>query len=440
MADSPLKRLPTGFRKRTLEGAKLAGKLGTSYLRRAISKNTREEDSDAAMANAKELVEKLGSLKGLVMKLGQIASYMPGAFPPEAQRVLAELQSNTTPMDWDAVSSAVETELGGSVDDRFDAFDREPFAAASIGQVHRAQLGTQAVAVKVQYPGIEDVLRSDLKKADILARLATFGTAFDGKGLARELSERVLEECDYRQEALNQVAFAKLFGGIEGAHVPNVIATHSTHRVLTTELVDAARFQRFCDDATQEARDRAGAIIFRTCFESIFQHAIYNADPHPGNYLMHEGGEVTFLDFGCIREFDPHMITAWKETAVAIIDGNQRAFRDGFVRMGMVPDADNFDWDHQYKVMQYIYRPYTQPSFRYTTEYVEQSYDLLIFSNPNRNRSGMPPQWLFLNRLQWGLNAILAQLGALAPWGDIWREQITAPLKPVLVERVREAR
>ncbi len=436
MAESPLKRIPSGFRKRTLESAKLAGKLGTSYLRRAITKSNRGADSEATMANAKELVEKLGSLKGLVMKLGQIASYMPGAFPPEAQRVLAELQSNTTPMEWEAVVTAVESELGGSVEDRFDAFDREPFAAASIGQVHRAQLGDQAVAVKVQYPGIEDVLRSDLKKADVLARLATLGTAFDGKGLARELSERVLEECDYRQEALNQVAFAKLLSDIEGAHVPNVITTHSTHRVLTTEFVEAARFQQFCDEAPQEARDRAGAIIFRTCFESIFQHAIYNADPHPGNYLMHDDGEVTFLDFGCIREFDPPMISAWKETAVAIIEGDQRGFRDGFVRMGMVPEPDRFDWDHQYKVMQYIYRPYTQLEFRYTNEYVEQSYDLLIFDNPNRNRSGMPPQWLFLNRLQWGLNAILAQLGAQAPWGEIWREQITAPLQPVRVERV----
>ena len=196
--------------------------------------------------------------------------------------------------------------------------------AASIGQVHRAQLGTQAVAVKVQYPGIEDVLRSDLKKADILARLATFGTAFDGKGLARELSERVLEECDYRQEALNQVAFAKLFAGIKGAHVPSVIATHSTHRVLTSEFVEAARFQDFCDEAPQEARDRAGAIIFRTC---------------------------------------------------------------------------------------------------HTTEYVEQSYDLLIFENPNRNRSGMPPQWLFPSCVA----ARFPRKWLRSPWPSFARPPAAAP-------------
>ncbi len=433
MAPSPLQRLPSGFRKRTLEGAKLAGKLGGSYLRRAVTKSKR--DSEASVADAKELVEKLGSLKGLVMKLGQIASYMPGAFPPEAQRVLADLQSNTLPMDWDAVAGLIEAELGASADDRFEGFERDSFAAASIGQVHRARVEGTPVAVKVQYPGIEDVLRSDLKKADLLARLATFGTAFDGKALAKELGDRVLEECDYAQEARNQTAFAELFSSIDGAHVPAVFDDHSSGRVLTTELIDAVSFQRFCDEAPQAAKDRAGEIIFRTCFQSIFEHAIYNADPHPGNYLMHEDGDVTFLDFGCIREFDPQMIQDWKATAIAVTEGDERGFKDGFVAMGMVPDPDRFDWDHQWRVMQYIYRPYTESTFRFTPDYVEQSYDLLIFDNPNRNRSGMPAQWLFLNRLQWGLNAILAQLGATAPWGEIWRAATGAPLRPVRVER-----
>lgn len=435
MSDSPLQRLPSGFRERTLKGAKLAGKLGASYLRRAVTKQTRERSTEEATSTARELVEELGALKGLVMKLGQIASYMPGAFPPDAQRVLAQLQSNTQPMEYDVVARAVRAELGDIPEQVFDTFERTPFAAASIGQVHRATHGGRDLAVKVQYPGIQDIIESDLKKADVLARLATLGTAFDGKGLARELSERILEECDYVAEARNQRAFEALFADIAGARVPEVVESRSGTRVLTTAFVSGTSFQRFCDEAPQAVKDRAAEVIFRTCFQSIFVHCIYNADPHPGNYLLHDEGDVTFLDFGCIREFDLEMIEDWKATAIAITDGDMRGFKDGFVKMGLVPNPDKFDWDHQYRVMQYIYRPYTEPGFRYTPEYVTQSYDLLIFNNPNRNRSGMPPQWLFLNRLQWGLNAILAQLNAAGPFVEIWHEVTRAALQPVRVPK-----
>ena len=435
MSDGPLQRLPSGFRERTLKGAKLAGKLGASYFRRAVTKQSRDASNEEATSTARELVEELGALKGLVMKLGQIASYMPGAFPPDAQRVLAQLQSNTQPMDYEVVARAVREQLGDAPEQVFDTFERTPFAAASIGQVHRATHEGRDLAVKVQYPGIQDIIESDLKKADVLARLATLGTSFDGKGLARELSERILEECDYLAEARNQRTFAELFEGIRGARVPEVLASRSSTRVLTTSFVRGTPFLRFCDDAPQTTKDRAAAVIFRTCFQSIFVHCIYNADPHPGNYILHDDGDVTFLDFGCIREFDTQMIEDWKATAIAVVDGDARGFKEGFVKMGMVPNPDKFDWDHQYQVMQYIYRPYTEPGFRYTPEYVRQSYDLLIFDNPNRNRTGMPPHWLFLNRLQWGLNAILAQLNAAGPFGDIWREVIHAPLQPVRVPK-----
>lgn len=170
--------------------------------------------------------------------------------------------------------------------------------------------------------------------------------------------------------------------------------------------------------------------IFRACYETIFRHCIYNADPHPGNYLLHENGSVTFLDFGCVRRFDPEMIEAWKDTARATTDGDRKAFEEGFARLGLAPDPKRFDWDHQWRVMQYIYQPFTTPGFTYTHAYVRKSYDLLLFDNPNRNRSGMPPAWLFLNRLQWGLNAVLAHLQASGPWPDLWRAAVESPTEP----------
>src|SRR5207244_9411845 len=138
--------------------------------------------------------------------------------------------------------------------------------------------------------------------------LPTIGSPLDGKALAGELRDRLLEECDYAREADSQAMFARLLEDVPGASVPRVIAARSTQRVLTTELVSRARLPEMAARADEPARDRAGATIFRAAFDLLFRHAIYNADPHPGNYLVADDGAVTFLDFGCIRRFDPQMI------------------------------------------------------------------------------------------------------------------------------------
>lgn len=431
--DVPLRALARGFRKRTMVTVGLASRVGVGFAKRTLfgraegSASTPVEDSDAVEAAGK-LVKELGALKGLVMKLGQIASYMPGALPPEAQRVLTKLQDSTTALEYAQVEAVLRQELGREPAALFDELEPVPFAAASIGQVHRAKLGGRALAVKIQYPGIEDALRSDLKTAGVLGRLGTVGTAMDGGGLVEELRDRVLEECDYRKEAENQRAFAALFADMPGAHVPAVIDERSGRRVLTSALDPGQSFYPFCDGAPQAARDRAGEIIFRVCFDCLFRHSVYNADPHPGNYLFAPDGEVTFLDFGCIRRFSVDMIDAWKAVARSVLADDRPAFERCFPALGFVGKPKKFDWDYQWSMMRYLYRPFlaTEP-FTYTHEYVKESYGLLIFDNPNRFSGKMPPEWLFLNRLQWGLNSVLAYLNATAPWGEIWRAAVDSP-------------
>lgn len=431
--ETPLRELARGFRKRTMVTVGLASRVGLGLAKRTLfgpgqeQASTPAEDSEAVEA-ASKLVRELGALKGLVMKLGQIASYMPGALPPEAQRVLTKLQANTTAMEPAQVMEVLRSELGQEPAALFEALEPEPFAAASIGQVHRGRFEGQAVAVKIQYPGIEDALRSDLKTAGVLGRLGTVGTAMDGASLVDELRERVLEECDYRKEADNQRAFARLFASMPGAHVPAVVAARSRRRVLTTMLDPGQPFYPFCDSAPQAARDRAGEIIFRVCFDCLFRHSVYNADPHPGNYLFAPDGDVTFLDFGCVRRFSIEMIEAWKAVASSVLANDRPRFQRCFPALGFVGNPKKFDWDHQWAMMRYLYRPFlaTEP-FTYTHAYVKESYGLLIFDNPNRTTSKMPPEWLFLNRLQWGLNSVLAHLGATAPWGEIWRAGVESP-------------
>jgi predicted unusual protein kinase regulating ubiquinone biosynthesis (AarF/ABC1/UbiB family) len=261
----------------------------------------------------------------------------------------------------------------------------------------------------------------------VIARLSSVGSQLDGRALATELRERLLEECDYGREAASQALFGRLLAFVPGAHVPAVMTDRTSRRVLTTAFAEGHRLA----DTPREVAGRAGHIIFRACFELLFKRCIYNADPHPGNYLIADSGDVTFLDFGCVRRFDPAMIATWKKLARAILDEDRRGFQDGFRALGFVGTERKFDWDYQYRAMRHLYRPYLEPSFRYTAGFVTETFGILMFDNPNRLKIAMPPEWLFLNRLQWGLNAVLAQLGATAPWRDTIEELLAAPLAPM---------
>lgn len=432
MADD-LRELAKGFRKRTWVTAKLATKVGLSAAKRQL----RGRDADAptpkeiaaSTAAARELVAQLGQLKGLVMKVGQMASYLPGALPDEAQAVLASLQAKSTAMEASVVAKVVEDELGAPPDALFEDFEPTPFAAASIGQVHRARFEGRPVAVKVQYPGIEEVLASDLSTVGLFAKMSTLGLPMDGAALVRELEARILEECDYAREADQQEALGAILCRDPSASVPRVVRARSSRRVLTTELVDAMPFDAFRRDATQAAKNRAAEVIFRACFGGLFQHGVYNGDPHPGNYLFREDGRVVFLDFGCVRRFEEPFIETWKALARTILDGDRARYPARFEATGLVGVSRGFDWDQQWEVMQYLYTPFLQrdPFFTYTDEYVRQSYGLMIFDNPNQRKLDCPPEWLLLNRLQWGLNAVLAKLEATGPWPDVFGAAARGP-------------
>ena len=133
---------------------------------------------------------------------------------------------------------------------------------------------------------------------------------------------------------------------------------------------------------------------------------------------------------GCVRRFEPAMIATWKRMARAVIDGDRDGFAGGFRALGFVGNERGFDWDYQWEAMRFLYRPFLEPGFRHSAEHVRKTFGVLMFDNPNRMRIAMPPEWLFLNRLQWGLNAVLAQLTATGPWREGFEELLDAPLEP----------
>ena len=296
---------------RGLSAAALVTRAGARYatsaprLFAAAGESREQLRNDLALQTAQDVTSTLGAMKGVLVKLGQMASYvdegLAAAGPPDAQPAAGQHPAHEPgtgrpghrPRNW-----------AQPPDVMFAEWDPEPIAAASIGQVHRAiTRDGRAVAVKVQYPGVAETMAADLDNVALLRRMLKITAPHqDVEALIAELRERVLEELDYRREASNQRLLAAYYEGHPSIHVPAIVDGLSTRRVVTSELSDGARFAELAN-WSQEERDLAGETIYRFVFRSLYELHAFNGDPHPGNYLFHGDGRVTFLDFGLVKYF-----------------------------------------------------------------------------------------------------------------------------------------
>jgi ABC1 atypical kinase-like domain len=328
----------------------------------------------------------------------------------------------------------IETELGQPPDKLFAEFDPQPLAAASIGQVHPATLHDgRRVAVKVQYPGVEQAIKADLANTELLVtffRLLTSTMAgrfqADWRGLALEVSERIGEEIDYRMEAANQQQFASIYRRHPFIRIPEVHPQFSTRRVLTMDLVEGLRYADALA-ADQPLRDHWAEAIYRFNVGSLGRNRMINADPHPGNYLFHPDGTVTFLDFGCVKHFTEQQVLSLARTVRATIARDPDGVAAGLIASKFFdPDdapttTDLFGWWSS------LMTPLTAPQpFTYTPEFASQVLrDELSphspFSHVIRKITG-DANLTFLTRFDSGMNAVLAALRATGPWSAIRAE------------------
>src|SRR6185503_3055364 len=226
----------------------------------------------------------------------------------------------------------------------FVEFEQEAFAAASIGQVHRATLlDGRAVAVKIQYPGIAEALDADLRNAGTMVRLArALAPGLDAKAIADEIRERVMEELDYEYEAQNQRTFSRAYRDHPFIYVPEVITRLSRRRVLVTEFVEGLGFEGI-RELPHEERSRFGEIVFRGSLGSMFHLQHFNADPHPGNYLLMDDGRVAFLDFGMTKKLDNEQIALQQRAFDAASRNDPEAFRTALVDLGFIKNPSKLD-------------------------------------------------------------------------------------------------
>jgi len=265
---------------------------------------------------AQALAEALGGLKGPLMKVAQLLATIPEAVPPEYAAELMKLQSEAPPMGWAFVKRRMAAELGADWQSRFSAFEKEPAAAASLGQVHRAAgLDGGQLAAKLQYPEMQSAVEADLRQLDIVLALhRRFDPVIDTREIAEEIGARLREELDYEREARHTALYARVFEGDPDIRVPRVHADLSTRRLLTMTWLEGRRILEF-KTATLETRNRIAAAMFKAWWTPFSHFGVIHGDPHLGNYSVFEAQDgsappmgVNLLDYGCIRIFSPRFV------------------------------------------------------------------------------------------------------------------------------------
>lgn len=383
---------------------------------------------------AETMAEALGNLRGLAAKVGQMASYIDG-FVPEAQAetfqaVLRQLQAGAPQSPAAAVRALLERELGAPVDRLFAAFADEPFASASIGQVHEAWLHDgRHVAVKVQHPGIDKAVEADLANGRALADFAGafIPNTIDAPRLYEELARRFVDELDYTREAAAQERFAVLHAGDPDIYIPGVIRERSSRRVLCMDYAEGETLESVAGWPARE-RERIARIMWRFAYKSILVGSVFNADPHPGNYLFNDGGPVVFLDFGCIEELTPH-VSRWSRAAHrAALSKNEDIFARNAARL---VGAERGPWEEAFVAyLRQCLTPLFDSPFHVTRTFardlVRGLYDLK--SHAFAKGSGftpVPESTLLLNRLHVGFFSVLARLDVSADYAAEERKFLT---------------
>jgi predicted unusual protein kinase regulating ubiquinone biosynthesis (AarF/ABC1/UbiB family) len=440
------KKLPTGRVVRTArvgglvtsQGVRWAGTRAANRMRTPERAAAAEQERTAALVH--ELVDQLSRMRGAAMKVGQVISMLefeglPEEQQDELQRKLATLRDGVPPVPFARLEKLLRKELGAPLGAVFSEFDERAFAAASIGQVHRARTSDgDEVVVKVQYPGVAEAVESDLRNAMLLVPLVKrLAPGVDARALGLEMRERIREELDYEIEAQHQRRVERLMRGHPFMQVPRVYTDLSTRRVLVSEYVEGERFEEV-RRAGEQQRDRYAEIVFRFFFGVLYRDRIALGDPHPGNYLQCPDGRVCFLDFGLLRDIDPARVTAEAAIALAVRENDAAKLKAALVAGGYLPPerADSVEAGFALELMRRATSWYGVPGRHRFSEGQEQrrrdrerpERDQRTATKNQVEQFTLPPESILIRRMHGVVAIVLQNLRAGANWGAIAAEYL----------------
>ena len=395
-----------------------------------------ELDAQFAIRTAEDVAKELGEMKGVLMKLGQLVSFIAEGLPDEAQAALATLQADAAPMAPTLAAGVVRDELGADPEDVFARWEDLPVASASIGQVHRATTreGRQ-VAVKVQFPGVGEAIEEDLDGAEVMY---TVFSALGAQRAGRPWVRRRATGPDARGAGLPPRGPQRgrvrppLHRPPVGAH-PRAAArvvdrAGADHRVDRGHVLGAVR-----RDGVAETKQRVGEVIWRFGQHSIQRLGAFNGDPHPGNYRFHHDGSVTFLDFGLVKRWEPGEWQRLEPSLDAIVVHRDPEMLVGAMEAaGFLAEGHGLDPLSVYDYVSSPYRPYLVDHFTFTRDWMRETLARIFdLGGPHADvisKLNMPPSFVILDRVVWGVSAILGKLEVSGPWRDMILEyRIGAP-------------
>lgn len=348
---------------------KLAG-MTASIASKSVANSIRNLTADEEQKNAArsqlfqdigiQIADTLGEMKGAVMKVGQIASQYKDIFPPEVAKAIAKLQRQAPAMPFAAIQQQVEKELGKPLNQIFSSFETEPFAAASIGQVHRAILPNgQAVVVKVQYPGVDQACESDLKQVRLALRLMGV-LKIDKKlqdQLFKEIQDSLSAELNYEIEAQNLEVFKTFHEKLDQqVIIPTVYKDYSSRRVLTLSYEKGESIET-ASTWSVETRNQIGRRIVRALGQEIFFLRRFHCDPHPGNFAFREDGSVIIYDYGSVKTLSPEIVQHFKSLVNAARKENIAQVEDLLVELKALAEKEKFPDELYSQWIEILLRP-----------------------------------------------------------------------------------
>lgn len=369
-ATTPGKR----FMKLAGMSASIAGNFAKNRVKGMMGTLTEEERlherEQLFMQVGEQIANTLGEMKGAVMKVGQIASQFKDVFPKEIADALVKLQQQSPPMPFGVIEQQIIRELGKKPSEIFAEIDSKPFAAASIGQVHRARtIEGDDVVVKVQYPGVDACVESDLKHLRMALKLA--GVLRVDKAMLDEVFGEIRrslhDELDYVQEAENVRVFAAFHAGDPKIIVPRVFENYTSKRVLTLAYEPGDHISQVTAPLySQDTINELGHRLFNAIGAQIFELNAVHCDPHPGNFAFRPDGAMIIYDYGCIKKIKPEIVESFRKTTQASLTGDFQALEKALIEMGVrnTENAPHIDRD--------FYEPWTTILMK---AFSEQPYD-----------------------------------------------------------------
>lgn len=428
------RQLPTSALTRLWKSGRSAAGLAAS----ALGQRLRGGDAGLAQVDLRAvrlLVERLGELKGLSMKAGQILGYIDPTLPSELRALLSLLQTTAQPTPFAAVEATLRDALGERSGELLEHLQPAPVAVASIGQVHRARLGGVEVAVKVRHPGIEAAFLGDFRTANVgplVSAIVMPGVGANVREYVEEARTAMLEECDFELEGRHQARFGEIFAGDPNILIPGVWNDWTCKAVLVSDWKPGRSFDALlASSPAQQVRDALGVALFRFYIGTLYQYGVFHADPHPGNYAFPEQGGLVVYDFGCVRTFDRPTVAGFARLLAAL--RGDHADELGAALLALGAHSPRAELSDARELLRGFFAPMLVPGARAIEAGAALASKQLLQDKRRLARLGLPGKFLFLFRLRFGLYAVLARLGAVADWAALemeWAERTRVAAAP----------